>query len=88
MLSVLRLNCSHLIMIVLGLLVFCGALHANEQAVKSDTNAVLQAVDQKLSLLEIKISHLNKTQAQIVQKNQEIAKELDELGIWIRRNRG
>lgn len=84
----LRLNCSHLIMIVLGLLVFCGTLDADEQAAKSDTNAVLQEVSQKLSLLEMKMSHLNKTQAQIVEKNQEIAKELDELGIWIRRNRG
>lgn len=45
----------------------------------------LQGIDQKLTILEAKVSHVSSVQAQIVQKQAEMKQELDTLRIWIRR---
>lgn len=52
-----------------------------------DDSAALHEVDQKLVLLEAKVSQWEARQAQIIQKQAEIAEELQVLRVWIRRNR-
>ena len=50
-----------------------------------ESSANLQGIDQKLTILEAKVSHLNSAQTQIAQKQAEMKQELDSLRIWIRR---
>ena len=45
-------------------------------------------LNQKVALLQSKIERISASQDQVVQKNNEISKELADLRIWIRRNRG
>lgn len=45
----------------------------------------LHSVDQKLTILETKVKRLTNTQAQIIQKQNEIRQVVDELRIWIYR---
>lgn len=52
-----------------------------------DSSMVVRDVSQKLLILETKIDRLTSSQNQIVQKHADIQKELDNLRIWIRRNR-
>ena len=52
-----------------------------------DSSALVRDVSQKLTVLETKVSQLNTTQTQIIQKHEQIIKELDSLKIWIRRHR-
>ena len=42
---------------------------------------------QKLVLLESKVRQLTASQAEVIQKNTQIDQELDNLRIWIKRNR-
>ena len=52
-----------------------------------EPRAELRGVDQKLSTLESKLNRLNEVHEQILEKQSEIDKELENLRIWIRRNR-
>ncbi len=55
---------------------------------KAEETPLVKDLNQKVVLLESKISHLSESQDMIVQKNDEIKKELDNLRIWIHRNHG
>ena len=57
-------------------------------AFAQEESALLRDLDQKLTRLEAKVNRLDAIGEQMIQKQSEIAKELDSLKIWIRRNRG
>ncbi len=54
---------------------------------RAEESTVLRDANQKLALLESKISQLTASQSQVIQKLEQVNQELDSLRIWIRRNR-
>jgi len=64
---------------------FIGILPTFSVLLAEESSTHLQGIDQKLTILEVKINHLSSVQTQIVQKQAEMKQELDTLRIWIRR---
>lgn len=54
----------------------------------AEDSALIRDLNQKLSLLESKMTRVSNSQDEIIQKQSEIDKELANLRIWIRRHRG
>ena len=52
-----------------------------------ESSAESQQIEQKISLAETKLQHLQATQEKIFEKQAQIVEELASLKIWIRRNR-